>query len=120
MRRKRKTSEEEIKRRIDGADALVALITSWTDTHGNPSAPPYVNDEFGHAKAQEKDCIRILHKDLPAQGMYQPHEYIPLDPDNSVGAVLKLMRTIAVWKRKAGSSRLVRGAAWTVTMAGFA
>jgi hypothetical protein len=98
----------EIQQRITDCDALVALYTPWADPHGNPTTPPYVEDEYKFAVFNHKPAIRVLHATLAAQGMYQGNEYIPLDPDNPVGAVVKLMRTVAGWKRRSGTPRRVK------------
>ena len=100
--------DTEIQKRIRDSDALVALITPWADPHGNPSVPPYVEGEYQYAIAKEKPAIRLLLRSLPAQGMYQQHEYIHLDAEKPVDAVLKLMRTVAGWNRLGGTPRRVR------------
>lgn len=93
---------EAVKARIRGADALVALITPWRDGMGQKTQPPWVVEEFVHAKALDKPAIRLLHADFAAAGMYAAHEYVPLDPANPADALLKLMRTLALWKKGGG------------------
>lgn len=100
--------DSEIQRRIRESDGLVALVTPWADQHGNPAVPPYVTGEYQYAIAEQKPAIRVLHNCLPAQGMYQQNEYIPLDPEKSIEAILKLMRTLAGWKRQSGTPHRVR------------
>src|SRR5215471_17681229 len=85
---------EEIKARIRGADALVALITPWKDSRGNKAQPQWVVEEFVHAKALGKPAIRLVHSDFPASGMYAASEYISVQPDNPTEALLKLLRTL--------------------------
>jgi hypothetical protein len=93
---------EEVKDRIEKADAMVALITPWKDGQGNKVAPPWVNDEFAHARARGKRAIRILHADLAASGMYAAHEYIAYSKDRPADMLLKLMKTLALWKKEGG------------------
>ncbi len=94
--------DAEIERRIGEADALVAIVTPQADPAGNPMAPPYVEDEYQLARNRRKNAIRVLHELLPPRGMGQHEEYIPLRGDDELSAVLKLMRTLALWKRQSG------------------
>lgn len=93
---------EEVKARIASADALVALITPWKDKLGNKAQPQWVVEEFAHAKAIGKPAIRLLHRDFAAAGMYAANEYIMVDPAEPTEALLKLMRTLALWKKAQG------------------
>jgi len=93
---------DEVKDRIEKADALVALVTPWKDNLGNKAAPPWVSDEFAHAKAHGKFAIRILHPDIAAAGMYAAHEYIAYSKDKPADMLLKLMKTLALWKKESG------------------
>lgn len=93
---------DEVKARIADADAHVALITPWQDKLGNKVQPQWVVEEFAHAKALGKPAIRLLHKDFAAAGMYAANEYIAVDPANPTDALLKLMRTLALWKKDGG------------------
>jgi hypothetical protein len=98
----------EIERRIDEeADALVAIVTPQADPAGNPVAPPYVTDEYQFARSRKKNAIRLIHERLSVSGMGQHDEYIPLRDGDELNAVLKLLRTLALWKRQAGRPMLV-------------
>ncbi|MEN8260367.1 MAG: hypothetical protein ABFS02_07245 [Pseudomonadota bacterium] len=100
--------DDEIKERIKKSDALVALVTPWRDpASGNTAPPPYVEDEYRFAEAHEKEAIRMIQDVLPVQGMYQQNEYIPFNPDREVDTLLKLMRTLALWKSRSGRPRQV-------------
>jgi hypothetical protein len=96
------TLSEEIKQRIDKSDALVALVTPWKDKQGNKVAPPWVNDEFTYAKAKNKRAFRVTHPDFAGAGMYAAHEYTTYSKDNLADALLKLMKTLALWKKESG------------------
>ena len=98
----------EIQQRIEDCDALVALLTPWEDNYGNPAAPPFVNDEYTFAVNKGKQSIRLLHTLLKNQGMYANQEYIQFDPLHQVDALLKLMRTLALWKKKLGRSHEIQ------------
>jgi hypothetical protein len=93
---------DEVKARIKDADGLVALIMPWKDRLGNKVQPQWVVEEFAHAKALGKPAIRLLHSEFAAAGMYAANEYILVQPDNSTEALLKLMRTLALWKKDGG------------------
>ena len=93
---------EEIKARIAKADALVALQTPWQDKLGNKVPAPWVSDEFAHAKALGKPATRILHSHFAAAGMYAASEYIHFSPENPTDTLLKLMRTLALWRKEHG------------------
>ncbi len=96
------TLTDEIRQRIDKSDALVALVTPWRDRQGNKVAPPWVNDEFTYAKAKDKRAFRIMHPDYAGAGMYAAHEYTVYDKNNLADALVKLMKTLALWKRQSG------------------
>jgi hypothetical protein len=93
---------DAVKELIDKSDALVALAMPWKDALGNKVVPPWVNDEFGYAKAKGKPAIRILHGDFAAAGMYAGSEFITFAPDKPTDALLKLMRTLALWRKQGG------------------
>jgi hypothetical protein len=93
---------DEIKQRIDRSDALVALLTPWKDRQGNKVAPPWVNDEFIYAKAKNKRAFRISHPDFAGAGMYAANEYTTYSKDKSAEPLLKLMKTLALWRKQSG------------------
>jgi hypothetical protein len=92
----------EIRERIDKTDALVALLTPWRDGQGNKVAPPWVNDEFTYAKAKDKRAFRISHPDYAAAGMYAAHEYTTYSVERMADTLMKLMKTLALWKKEDG------------------
>ena len=101
----------EVARRIKAADALVALITPHNTPGAVKTPPQWVSDEFTHAKALDKPAIRIVHDDLRAAGMYAADEYIPFNAGGSADTLIKLMRTLALWKRAAGRTMQIEIAA---------
>ena len=100
--------DTEIQNRILKCDAFVALFTPWSNPMtGNIDLPSYVLDEYLIAMVHQKDSIRVVHEALTVQGMYQQQEFIPHKTDREVDTLLKLMRTMAFWKRRAGKPRQV-------------
>jgi hypothetical protein len=95
------TLTREVEERIDGADALVALLTPWKDRNGNKVPPPWVSDEFARAKVS-KPAIRIIHTNLAPAGMFAANEYIAFSTERTSDVLLKLMRTLALWKSQRG------------------
>jgi len=93
---------DEVRGRIERADALIALLTPWKDGNGNKVMPQWVIEEFAHAKAKGKPAIRIQHAEFPAAGMYAASEFIAFAPDKLSDVLLKLMRTLALWRKQNG------------------
>lgn len=98
----------EILKRIDAADALVALVTPQATAGGGIAIPPYVDDEYKYAKGQKKPAIRVLHESLQPQGIGKQDEYIPFRPGEELDTMLKLLRTLALWKRQIGGPQEIR------------
>ena len=94
--------DSEIQNRITASDGLIAVMTPWQNNQGNIAIPPYVQAEYNIAQAQKKPTIRVIHESLQVQGMFSNHEYIPHSAAHEVKTVLKLMRTISLWKKEAG------------------
>jgi len=97
------TLTEAIKRQINEADALIALLTrnqrlangSWT-TH------EYVRTELQHARGAEKPAIALVEQGVDVSGLYKENEFIPYAPADALPAFLKLSRTIWSWKNRSG------------------
>jgi hypothetical protein len=90
---------DAIRSRIESCDALIACLTPKS-ADGSPSV--YVRDELQHARAKGLPAIAVVAPEarLPA-GLYDEFERIELAADALDGA-LKLVRTIAGWRRDAG------------------
>ena len=97
-----------IQDRIRESDALIAVMSPWKDAVNQIVIPPYVLTEFNLAHAQNKPTIRVIHQDLNVQGMFQNNEYIPYSARTEVKVLLKLMRTIALWKQKSGKGLQIK------------
>lgn len=93
---------------IAASDALVAIYTPHATPGGALEAPPYVNDEFISARATGKRVIRVIHESLNPGGIAGADEYIPLMTGGELDAALKLLRTLALWKRELGRPREIR------------
>lgn len=96
--------DSEIQKRITASDALIALFTPQADQSGNKIPPEYVSTEFQHARALQKPTLRILHKDLSVQGLGTNEEYALFQPDKTLDVVMKLLQTLAIWKKSHGRS----------------
>lgn len=98
-----------VQTRIEDSDGLIALLTrrdqkvsgSWT-TH------PWVRDELAYARNKGKQAIALIEDGVDVDGMYAPHEYIPLSRDNPLKAFLALAQTFGEWKRRAGRTLKVQ------------
>lgn len=92
-----------VQKRIDGSDAVVALLTrrdrlaagGWT-THS------WVQSELGYARNRGKNAIALVEDGVDVAGMYQSHECIPLARENALEAFIRLAETISGWKQDKG------------------
>jgi hypothetical protein len=92
-----------VQKRIDECDALVALLTRRDQKQaGGYTTHQWVSDELGHARATKKRAIALIENGVDVGGMYQPHEYIPLDRANLLPMLLRLSETIGLWRREFG------------------
>lgn len=99
--------DDELRQRITGSDALVAIMTPKADEHDHPVMPAYVDDEYKLAKAENMPAIRILDESLQLDGMHQYEEYISFEPANESLVLIKLLRTLALWKQEHGTPKQV-------------
>lgn len=100
--------DQALQQRIEQADAFVALMTPQADDAGSIVEPLFVLSEFAHANALRKPSLRVLHEALAARGLGAGNEYAPYRPSREIDVVMKLMATLAVWKRETGRLARVR------------
>jgi hypothetical protein len=100
--------DDALRRRIQDADALIALVTPQADDAGNVVEPAFVLSEFQYAEGKEKPTMRVWHHLLDARGLGAGNEYTPYQPGGELNVILKLMKTIAIWKRDYGRVARVR------------
>lgn len=100
--------DAEIDRRLDESDALIALVTPQADAAGLEVLPEFVGSEFQHARALKKPTIRVLHSSLVARGLGTQEEYSLYTPAKILDVVMKLLNTIALWKRENGRGVEIR------------
>jgi hypothetical protein len=100
--------DDALRARIRDADALIALVTPQADDAGNVVEPAFVLSEFQYAEGQVKPTMRALHHLLVARGLGAGNEYTPYMPGSELDVILKLMNTMAVWKRDYGKVARVR------------
>jgi len=93
----------EVQRRIEECDALIAILTRRDPLqNGGWTTHQWVLDELVWARAKEKRAIALVEEGVNAGGMFQPHEWVALNRDNPVEALLRLAETVGTWKRDAG------------------
>jgi TIR domain len=98
---------DEVKARIQKADALLALLTTpYQRSDGKWTTHDWVKSELQHAREHAKPSIALVETGVKLGGLAQGQESIPLDRQSPLEAFIRLSETIAEWKRKAG--RLVR------------
>lgn len=100
--------DDALRKRIEDADALVALMTPQADDGGNVIDPAFVLSEFQYAEGQKKPTMRVIHHLLASKGLGAGNEYTPYKPGAEVDVILKLMNTIAIWTREHGRVARVR------------
>ena len=100
--------DDALQKRIEDADALIALVTPQVDGAGNVVEPAFVLSEFQYAKGQKKPTMRVLHHLMVARGLGAGNEYTHYTPGGELDVILKLMNTIALWRREYGRVSRVR------------
>ena len=94
---------EEVRKRIWACDALVGIATPRTPLpSGGYATHPWVHDEMIMAKDGNKRCIILQHDEVRQGGADQENERIDYDPSKPLAALVKLSRTVGLWKRDSG------------------
>ncbi|HKZ74508.1 MAG TPA: hypothetical protein VJ011_10620 [Steroidobacteraceae bacterium] len=92
-----------VQARIEKCQALVGLLTRREAKQaGGYTTHQWVLDEIGYARARGISAIALVEDGIDVGGMYQPHEYIPLDRASPVAALLNLSETVGLWRRESG------------------
>jgi hypothetical protein len=92
-----------VQSRIDACDAVVGLLTRREATlNGKYTTHQWVLDELSYARAKRKRAIAMVESGVDIAGMYQPNEYIPLERNNPLVALLALSQTIGAWRAEIG------------------
>ncbi len=100
--------DQEIEKRINESDALIALFTPQTDADGNICPPQFVASEFQCARAVGKPTFRIQHSALAPRGLGTGDEYVMFTPDTLVDVVMKVLQTLSLWKSESGRPVQIR------------
>jgi len=100
--------DAEIDKRIAEADAMIALVTPQANPAGDKILPDFVSTEFQTARALGKPRLRVLHTELVARGLGAAEEHAPFDPAKTLDVVMKLLGTIALWKKEYGRAVQIR------------
>ena len=100
---------DEVKLKIYETDGLVALASRREQlTSGDWVTHPWVIDEIGHARSIGKNTIALVEDGVTINGAYQSNERIHFDRNDATSAILKLAKTLGIWKEKAGNRLKVR------------
>ena len=93
----------QIMARIAECDGLVAIATPREPLqNGRFTAPQWVLDELGFARAKGKPTLAMIHKDVDISGLGTQHERADLDPAAAIPAFVKLSQTLGMWKQQHG------------------
>jgi hypothetical protein len=106
----------EIQRRINGSDALVALLTQRDQlVAGGWITHPWVQSELAYARDNGKRAIALVEEGVVVNNdMYQAYECIPLIRNNPLEAFIRLSETINGWKQDKGRTVKVQIAPETI------
>lgn len=100
---------DEVKSLIRHSDGLIALASRRERVDsGDWITHPWIRDEFGYAKAINKPSIALVEDGVRTNGAYENYERIPFTRDDTSPALLKLAKTLGIWKDKAGNRLKVR------------
>lgn len=100
--------DDALKKRIEDADGLIALMTPQSDDQGGVIDPAFVLSEFQYAEGLKMPTMRVIHHLLDPRGLGAGNEYTPYNPGSELDVILKLMNTIANWIREYGKATKVR------------
>lgn len=98
----------EVMQRIDVADALIALMTRREALPGGQGdnqrykTHDWVRDEMQRARNNGKPAIALVENGVENTGAYAENEYIALDRDAPLEAILRLSETLGLWKEQLG------------------
>jgi hypothetical protein len=92
-----------VEKRIDDCDGLIGLLTQRDKLAGDGwTTHEWVRDEIGYARSIKIKAIALVENGVSVGGMNQPNEFIVIDKNSPLAALVKLSRTIGEWKREAG------------------
>lgn len=93
----------EVKKKIEAADALVAIMSRREElANGGWTTSNWVRDELNYARAQGKRAIALVEEGIDTSGMGAAHERLALDRADPARCLLDLSETIGIWKSEAG------------------
>ena len=100
--------DEALRKRIEGADALIALVTPQAGDAGTLVGRHSCSTSSSTPKGCRRTPCGCVHDLLPTGGLSGGNEYAHYKPGSELDVILKLMNTIAVWKREYGQLARVR------------
>lgn len=93
----------EIRKQIEDADALVALLTRRDQlSAGGWTTHEFCKNELQHARGAGKSAIALVEGGVSIIGFDAGNEHIPYDGALPLAAFIKLSRTIGLWKQRTG------------------
>jgi hypothetical protein len=87
-----------IERRIEGCDALVAIMTRRDEAAERGLV--WVRDEFGHARSKQRPCVALVENGVSLGGIHGGQETIPFTNDGEHFVLLSGI--IHDWKQRLG------------------
>jgi hypothetical protein len=100
---------QEVQRRIEGCDALVALLTRREEIgEGRWSTHQWVRDELLHARSKGKPAIPLVESGVDIEGSYADNERIDMSDDDPAEALVALAETVKLWREQVGLARHVQ------------
>lgn len=99
--------DDALRKLIDDSDALIALLTPQSNEQGDPVNPEFVLSEFHYANGR-KPTMRVLDPHLNPKGLGDNNEYVSYAPGKELDVILKLLDTVAIWRRDFGSVARIR------------
>ena len=100
--------DDALKQKIESADGLIALITPQADADNKLDDPDFVISEFQYMEGLKRPTMRVLHHQLKPRGLGAGNEYTLYTPGRELDVVLKLMHTLALWRRDYGKVARLR------------
>lgn len=92
-----------IMNRIEQCDGLIALLTRRDELAGGGwTTHPWVRDELNHARGAGLRTIALIENGVQTGGAHGENEWIPLDREAPMDAILALSDTVGLWKRERG------------------
>lgn len=92
-----------VQQRIEDCHALVGILTRRDRKNdGQWTTHQWVQEEINWARGKDRKAIALVEQGVDLGGMSQSHEYILLEKNKPLKALLTLSDTIGLWTRELG------------------